>query len=965
MLFFSLLTTLNAMSVDKRIVEEGLLDISDFEFKDSNCFILSGYWEFYWDKILTPEELKKDQLKSLTGYFEVPKYWKEYKGKTKFNSKGSATYRAKIILPQDLKEIYVIIPEMILEYRVYINGKLVRENGFNEEKIKYKYLAVEHILLENPELEIVVNIRNSCLINSGIENNFRIGNLSSTITNYNYSKFIEFLLIIFALIAFISSFIFWIFNTKNLSIIFFSIFSLSLAIRTIVYDYNIIIAFETLSYFTLQRIFWISNIIMIISIQFYGFYSFEIYKFKKLNTILLIPHFIYIIISIFFPLSVASYMFPIGIIFAIISVLFLAFLDIYSIVHYKNNPSLFSIAIVLGSISFLFDILFYKHIAFNRIFMSIWYLLLIMLEIATIFLDSHRSQRKIISLSKKLHSLNKTKDDFLKKTYQELQTPINGIIGISSFLIEGEKEKITKNTKDNLKLILRNSENMKNLINNIADYSRLKNNDIKLNKSNVNICKLVNSIFLRLEDKILIKDISFISEIEPQDLVVWADKDRLTQILYNLINNSIRFTKEGFIKVYTEDIDLDYINICIQDTGSGFSKQALSKIEKIPQEDESFIVKSHNGSGLGLSISKKLIELHGGKLYIKSNNYEGSIISFPIKKSSNTSKINNKKILKISKNKSLLKSNSRKIKNQEYPRILIVDDDINNILIIQSFLSFENFETFYTTNENETTKLIKKYDINLVLLNSLITKSSQNKLCLNIKETFSIPIILLTSEKNSDDLAFIFETGASDYLRKPIDRKELLTRVNHHINFSKTIEETNLNKKLANTDSLTGLYNRRYIQSLINLEFNNTQTKKSLFSIIMIDIDDFKKINDTYGHNEGDKVLKTLTNIMIKNVREIDTVSRYGGEEFLILLPNTDLEATSFIAERIRKATENSETYTEEEKLIKFTISLGITECNKNIKDTQELINIADKMLYESKSNGKNRVSTTSKFLQY
>jgi len=167
-------------------------------------------------------------------------------------------------------------------------------------------------------------------------------------------------------------------------------------------------------------------------------------------------------------------------------------------------------------------------------------------------------------------------------------------------------------------------------------------------------------------------------------------------------------------------------------------------------------------------------------------------------------------------------------------------------------------------------------------------------------------------------------------------------------------------QELSIMDSLTDLYNRRYFLERLKEEINRANKLKLIFSLIMIDIDDFKKCNDSFGHLVGDYVLREVAKIIKENTRHIDLVCRYGGEEFCVLFPETTKEGASFAAERIRKNLENKtiEAYDEE---LKVTISIGVASFPEDGKTDAELIEKSDIALYIAKTKGKNQVYTYKK----
>jgi diguanylate cyclase (GGDEF)-like protein len=164
-------------------------------------------------------------------------------------------------------------------------------------------------------------------------------------------------------------------------------------------------------------------------------------------------------------------------------------------------------------------------------------------------------------------------------------------------------------------------------------------------------------------------------------------------------------------------------------------------------------------------------------------------------------------------------------------------------------------------------------------------------------------------------------------------------------------------KRMAVTDGLTRIYNHRFFQELFDKEFKRSDRYGTIFSLIMLDIDFFKRVNDTYGHLYGDEILKEISNIIKGCLRSMDIVARYGGEEFAILLPETDLDSAIQTAERIRRAIEDHGFYTTEREGVRVTASQGVT-CypSSDIKKRSDIVAKADAALYEAKESGRNCV---------
>lgn len=224
-----------------------------------------------------------------------------------------------------------------------------------------------------------------------------------------------------------------------------------------------------------------------------------------------------------------------------------------------------------------------------------------------------------------------------------------------------------------------------------------------------------------------------------------------------------------------------------------------------------------------------------------------------------------------------------------------------------------------------------------------------------------IPVIMLTSLNEVRLKVQALEMGASDYVTKPFDPAELIARVRVHLKIKQLQDELKeKNKKLeelSNTDSLTKIYNRRYFMELLDLEFQRAKRYESPLSFIMIDIDHFKEFNDTYGHLLGDRILADVVALLKDNLRRHDQIGRYGGEEFALLMPETDLEGALIVAERHRKRVEEFALY-ENGTPLRVTISLGVASFpNPNIEKLDDLIKLADDALLESKRTGRNRIA--------
>jgi diguanylate cyclase (GGDEF)-like protein len=227
-------------------------------------------------------------------------------------------------------------------------------------------------------------------------------------------------------------------------------------------------------------------------------------------------------------------------------------------------------------------------------------------------------------------------------------------------------------------------------------------------------------------------------------------------------------------------------------------------------------------------------------------------------------------------------------------------------------------------------------------------------------ELQDVPVIMLTGVGDRVRKIKGLEMGASDYVTKPFDPEELVARVKIHLKIKQLQDSlrysNNLLLEISNTDYLTGMFNRRYLMKELEKEFQRSARKESDMSLIILDIDLFKRVNDTFGHLQGDIVLQKVANQLQKELRGYDVAARYGGEEFIAILPDTALSEASFVAERIRLSVQ-SLMFSGELLPLTITASLGVAgikhpECGS----IDDLIKLADDALYRAKSSGRNRV---------
>jgi diguanylate cyclase (GGDEF)-like protein len=281
--------------------------------------------------------------------------------------------------------------------------------------------------------------------------------------------------------------------------------------------------------------------------------------------------------------------------------------------------------------------------------------------------------------------------------------------------------------------------------------------------------------------------------------------------------------------------------------------------------------------------------------------------------------------------------------------ILAVDDKKENLDLLLHIL--QNFDVIPATSGEKALQIVENEKIDLILLDIMMPNMDGFEVCKVLKnnpDTKDIPIIFATAKTDEQSIAKAYEVGGNDFVSKPLKKAEVIARVKTQLQIKTQIEKLEF---LASRDSMTGIYNRRKFFELASALFEKTQN--NLF-ISMIDIDHFKKINDTYGHDAGDIVIKTMAQLVSELLPSDAIFGRIGGEEFAILLENEKQEVLKLF-EDIKNKVANLQIEANSDT-IRFTISNGIAQKNNQTNSVDELLKAADEGLYEAKGTGRNKV---------
>ncbi len=405
----------------------------------------------------------------------------------------------------------------------------------------------------------------------------------------------------------------------------------------------------------------------------------------------------------------------------------------------------------------------------------------------------------------KMQHIDHLKDEFLANTSHELRTPLNGIIGITESLLDGATGELAATTRANLQMVISSAKRLASLVNDILDFSQLKNQELALQRKPVNLSALTDMIISLLRPLAAKKPLTMVNAISPESPLADGDENRLQQIMLNLIGNAIKFTGSGSIQISAQPVG-NMLEIKVSDTGIGITADKLEDIFKSFEQADASVTREYGGTGLGLTITRQLVELHGGTIYARSEVEKGSdfIFTLPI---SHAKAPDNKRVPApveaefddapagtLDEAAAVSAATSM---GDERVRLLIVDDEPVNIQVLTNQLQLQKYIVDQAFNGPDALDFINRNRYEMVLLDVMMPRMSGYEVCQRIREKYPIselPVIILTAKNQVVDLVEGFNVGANDFMTKPFSKVELLTRVKTHLELlhaNRKLEEYN------------------------------------------------------------------------------------------------------------------------------------------------------------------------------
>jgi len=744
----------------------GVLDLRNYNISESKPIEMNGEWEFVPNKLLNAQEFAEQQ----SHHVQVPSLWTKYdlEGK-KIPKYTSGTYRLRILI-NDSKEILGIKTTNIrMSNAIYMDGKLIGKSGIPAEVSDYIAHNTPYVSYFSPsgeEIEMIVHVANFDYASGGgilgsifIGDQESIGKLRENSLAYDW----------ITIAAFSAMFIYFLGSYLHARVggaqLFFSLFCFANVLYAVSHGEKVFLAMlPSTPYALFERIQSVSSIW--IGLFMFAFFAISLKPFANKRVI----KFLYILGilltgSALLPVKINS---GLQIYYSLYIFLILAYVIYLQVIAISKRAVGASYLLFSTFTIFIYFTVGTLNVTTNYAINSIPPLLpficltMLSLYISNRFMDSFLKKEE---LSNALLRVDKLKDGFLAKTSHEFRTPLHGIIAISESMLEDRKFSLSDDQEEKMGLIVGIAKRLSNLVNDILDFSKLKEGDLRVHITSVDLFAITH-VVVETFSYMIDKDVRVVNHIQRGQFVL-ADEERLRQILYNLIDNAVKFTIRGKVEINCYEQE-ENIVIEVSDTGIGIAPDNLKFIfEPFRQYSN-----SSEGTGLGLSVTKELVHIQGGTITVDSTVNKGTTFSVTLPKATHF-------------NDTMPHPFSLPIptimENKGGKKVIIADDDHVNLKVLIDTLVTEDYHIIAVDSGQEVLEQIKKHpDVDLVILDIMMPKLSGYEVCQQLRKSYllsELPVLMLTAAVRPEDMIAAFQTGANDFLHKPLDTSELKTRI--------------------------------------------------------------------------------------------------------------------------------------------------------------------------------------------
>lgn len=779
------------MPIDQPYAVKGVLDLREWQLPSKDTITLNGEWEFFPSQFLM---LQSDSNSSASadleqGFIQVPGDWKDYFEEDQDSSFHYGTYKLSILLAQDDREAYGLrINEIKNASAVYVNGQLMEEAGHPAQSHE-QFLAGRnpysiHTIPEGKVIDLVIHVSSDASL-GGIISQIHFGTQDAVAQRTLISTMMQLMLCVVLFIHGLYAVILYFFGAAGKGMLYFSLLIFSAIVSVLTVDDRLLFVWIPVPYE------WSVKIALLSYIGVAAFLP-QIFKhiFREAGILKVSRWFGFYcgLFALFVLVTPSSFTLSMSRILLAITLLLSMILTIAPLQRVLKEKEdviflLFAATSIANNIMWVSILgrnsIETMHYPFDLIFACLTFA-------AFWFKRFFRVNTQTKLLADKLQLADKQKDLFLANTSHELRNPLHGIINIAQSIMEDDNSPPSTKNKNNLEILIGVGRRMSLMLNDLLDVTRLKEGTLRLQLRSLRLQSFIGGVLDMLRFMTENKPIRFRVDIDDSFPAVVADENRLVQILFNLIHNAIKFTDKGDISVHVTE-ENGVARIQIRDTGIGMDEEVQLRIFQPYEQGDSNHARAGGGFGLGLSICKQLVELHGGTLQVDSAPGQGSVFTFTLPLS-NQNEDNGfvSSVLPgyIEAAAGYIQPDTKPVLQTAFttsrPKILAVDDDVINLTVLENLLSKDRYDITAVTSGAEAIAMLEFIKYDLIIADVMMPYMSGYELTRSIRERFSIselPILLVTARNRSEDIDVGFQAGANDYLTKPVEAWELRARV--------------------------------------------------------------------------------------------------------------------------------------------------------------------------------------------
>lgn len=796
----------------------GVIDLSHWDIASQGPASLNGQWDFYWRHLYTPGEHGPDLARIKPRYVMVPALWHLQQGETgSFSSTGYGTYHLRVLLPENSPEkLSLQVIGALSVSNVWVNGALVGGTGAvgqdadTESPKRHSVIAAFSTKTGSLEniLDIVIQVSNFHNTVGGLSRAITLGTTEQIQgrcrTLWITGAFVGGAMLCLSLYHFALFYM----RRRVRTYLYFALYCLLWCVATVFSPGSGLLMDVLAPRFSWE---WFINMALLpyglitpLMVLFYHGLFPKPWG-KWVNGFFLTLGAVFIAYILGTPAN--AYDPPVFFYFLATRGAFLYLIAMFILDTFNKEDGV--LLLVPGYLGLCFaefdDVLFDRNLIgsadfglFGILLFILTYSFFVSSRFAQAFKNVEQLSRKLETTNVRLCQLNALKDSFLANTTHELKTPLAGMVGIAEALLAGAGGKLTNAAREHLQILAHSGKRLSNLVNDVRDLSRLEHQDIMLHKGAVSLQDATAGVLALVGQLSADRNVVLQNSVPADFPLLLADSDRLEQILFNLLGNSLKFTRQGSITVTATCSDT-FATVTVQDTGVGISPEDQERIfSPYEQAHNETSGAGTGGTGLGLAITRYLVELHGGEIAVSSQPGKGSVFTFTIPLHTEAAEEAIQEASALPPGAAALLQDSPVSGRLPLPlddctpqdceghcQVLVVDDEPVNLHVVTSCLQLAGI-TFCTANNGNAALELLEGDAlpDVVLLDVMMPGVDGFEVCRRVRAKYSasaLPVVMLTVRNRVEDVVQGFAAGANDYLTKPFSREELVARVGAQI----------------------------------------------------------------------------------------------------------------------------------------------------------------------------------------